>query len=58
MKKIIKKIFDWGDNNRIDEITARLIFTGRYLPPNAWNQHNIKYRPWWEHLENFLDDFY
>jgi len=57
-QEYFKKMFDWGDNNRLDEITARLIFTGRYLPPNAWNQHNIKYRPWWEHLENFLDDFY
>ncbi|HEC39600.1 hypothetical protein LCGC14_0498250 [marine sediment metagenome] len=57
-QEYFRKIFNYGDDNRVDETTARLIFTGRYIPPKAWNQFNKKFKPWWEHLKDFLDGFY
>ncbi|KKM22397.1 hypothetical protein LCGC14_1625780, partial [marine sediment metagenome] len=57
-QEYFRKIFNYGENNRVDETTARLIFTGQYIPPKAWNQFNKKFKPWWEHLKDFLDGFY
>ncbi|KKL79625.1 hypothetical protein LCGC14_2012950, partial [marine sediment metagenome] len=57
--EIFRQIFDYDvKEGRLDGTTARLLFSGRYIPPEAWNQFNIKYKSWWEHLEAFLDDFY
>ena len=57
--EIFRQIFDYGiKEGRLDSTTAKLLFSGRYIPPRAWNQFNIKYKSWWEHLEAFLDNFY
>ena len=51
---IFKSIF-WG----LDSESARLLFTGRYLPPRGTNPTlRNKYIPWWEHFQDYMDGFY
>jgi len=51
---VFKSIF-WG----LDPESARLLFTGRYLPPRGTNPIlRDRYIPFWEHFQDFMDDFY